>query len=561
MTPSSTVTPNLIAELRAIVGHHQVLTGDGPTRRYRMGYRVGGGPAAAVVRPGTLVEQWRVLQACVKAGAIIIMQAANTGLTGGSTPHRDNQDRPVVILSTARLRGIHLLDEGRQVVCLPGATLNQLELRLKPLGREPHSVIGSSCIGASVMGGVCNNSGGSLVKRGPAFTELALYAQLGADGELRLVNHLDIALGDDPEAMLERIERGDFRAEDVTHDSRRCASDHDYQRHVRDIDASTPARFNADPRRLFEASGSAGKLSVFAVRLDTFPAEDASSVFYIGTNDPSDFTHLRRRILSEFASLPVAGEYMHRDAFDMAAKYGKDTYLAIKWLGTERLPRLFALKAWLDGAASAVGWKTGLSDHLLQAAARLFPQYLPHRLTEYRNRFEHHLILRMSGEGVAEARALLAQSSLSWFECEPREASAAFLHRFAAAGAAIRYRNLHQGRIEDLMSLDIALPRNAVDWLEVLPPEIDAKLTHKLYYGHFFCHVLHQDYLVKKGEDPVVIEHALWQLLDARGAEYPAEHNVGHIYPAKPALAAHYQALDPCNRFNPGIGETDLDRP
>jgi hypothetical protein len=34
------------------------------------------------------------------------------------------------------------------------------------------------------------------------------------------------------------------------------------------------------------------------------------------------------------------------------------------------------------------------------------------------------------------------------------------------------------------------------------------------------------------------------------------EHNVGHLYAAKPALAAHYRALDPCNAFNPGIGHT-----
>jgi hypothetical protein len=35
------------------------------------------------------------------------------------------------------------------------------------LGRAPHSVIGSSCLGASIVGGVANNSGGALVKRGP----------------------------------------------------------------------------------------------------------------------------------------------------------------------------------------------------------------------------------------------------------------------------------------------------------------------------------------------------------------------------------------------------------
>jgi hypothetical protein len=69
----------------------------------------------------------------------------------------------------------------------------------------------------------------------------------------------------------------------------RVASD-DYAQHVRDIDADTPGRFNADPKRLFEASGSAGKVMIFAVRLDTFPEEGETKVFYIGTNDPAELT-------------------------------------------------------------------------------------------------------------------------------------------------------------------------------------------------------------------------------------------------------------------------------
>ena len=32
-------------------------------------------------------------------------------------------------------------------------------------------------------------------------------------------------------------------------------------------------------------------------------------------------------------------------------------------------------------------------------------------------------------------------------------------------------------------------------------------------------------------------------------------HNVGHVYRAKPPLTAFYRSLDPCNRFNPGIGQ------
>ncbi len=556
-------TAALLDGLRRIVGRRHVLAGDRATLRHRTGYRFGGGPVLAVVRPGTLVEQWRVLQACVAAGVIVIPQAANTGLTGGSTPH-GAYDRPVVVINTLRIKGLHLVRDGTQVVALPGTTLYALEARLKPLGREPHSVIGSSCIGASVMGGVCNNSGGALVRRGPAYTELALYAQVDAQGVLSLVNHLGIALGDDPEAMLDRLERGAFDAADVAAMPDRVASDPHYGAHVRAIDAETPARFNADPARLFEASGSAGKLMVFAVRLDTFPKEAATRVFYIGTNDPAELAELRRTILGSFAQLPIAAEYMHREAFDIAARYGKDTYLAIRRLGTDRLPLLYAAKAKVDSLAARLPFLgEHLADRLLQGGADRLPDPLPARLRDYRDRFAHYLMLRVSEEGTDEARAALTARFPSaegdWFECTSEEGDAAFLHRFAAAGAAVRYRQIHRDTVGDIVALDIALPRNATDWFERLPEPLSAPILHALYYGHFLCHVFHQDYIVRKGTDPVALEHAMWALLDARGAEYPAEHNVGHLYPAKPALRAHYAALDPCNMFNPGIGETSRD--
>lgn len=557
------VSAELLAHLRGIVGTRHVLTGEGRTRRFRTGYRFGSGKAAAVVRPGTLVEQWRVLQACVAAGAAIIMQAANTGLTGGSTPHGEAYDRPVIIVNTTRIRGIHLIDGGRQVVCLPGATLHALERRLRPLGREPHSVIGSSCLGASVMGGVCNNSGGSLVRRGPAYTELALYARLDADGTLSLVDHLGIRLGDAPETMLDRLDRGDFTDADVVHDAQCRASDHDYAGHLRAIDADTPARFNADPRKLHEASGSAGKLALFAVRLDSFAAEEASGVFYIGAHDPALLTRLRRDMLRDFAALPIAAEYVHRDAFDIAARYGKDMFLAIRLLGTDRLPALFALKAKVDGWLRAVGLGDhGLSDRALNRLAQLFPQHLPARMRAWRDRYEHHLMIRMAAADLDAMRDYLSQhftgAQGDFFECTPDEAEKAFLHRFAVAGAAVRYREMHRDAVEDIVALDMALPRNALQWTENLPPELEAATIAKLYYGHFFCHVFHQDYVVRKGTDVHGFEAALLRQLDARGAEYPAEHNVGHLYRAKPALAEFYRALDPSNRMNPGIGQMPM---
>ena len=552
---------SFIATLKGIVGDAQVLTDAKATRAYRIGFRCGGGKALAVVRPRSLIEQWRVLKSCVAANKIVIMQAANTGLTGGSTPAGDDYDRDVVIINTMSIAKLHVIDEGRQVICLPGTTLYQLEEVLEPLGREPHSVIGSSCIGASVMGGICNNSGGSLLRRGPAYTQMALFAQLDEAGNLQLVNHLGVKLGQDPEQILGRLERGEFDAADIEHDPNRWGSDRDYAERVRKIDSDVPARFNANPERLFEASGSAGKLMLFAVRLDTFPQESETRVFYIGTRDPAELTALRRHILSHFEHLPVAGEYLHRDMFDVAEVYGKDAFLTLQYLGTKRLPGLFRFKRGFDAFVSRLGLHgSGASDQLFQQLSRLFPSHLPVRMKTYRERFEHHLILKMEGPGIAEAASYLSSifpsANGAFFECTQIEARKAFLHRFVAAGAAVRYRAIHEREVEDIVALDIALKQNDQNWFEVLPSEIRAQIHLALYYGHFFCHVFHQDYLVRKGCDTTALEHRLWTLLDARGAEYPAEHNVGHLYRAKPALTEFYRSLDPCNHFNPGIGQT-----
>ena len=424
-------------------------------------------------------------------------------------------------------------------------------------------MIGSSCIGASVLGGICNNSGGALVRRGPAYTELALYAQVQADGSLTLVNHLGIDLGSTPEDILTRLQLGQYGEQDVRHDPTRAAADPRYAEHVRDVDAETPARFNADPSRLFEASGSAGKLCLFAVRLDTFPKE-ASTVFYIGSNDPADLTTVRRHLLTALPRLPIAGEYIHRTAYDIGERYGKDTFLLIDRFGTARVPAAFALKSRVDAFFERLGLR-GVSDRVIQAVMNRLPSHLPARMREWRDRFEHHLLVRVSVDTAPATREFLSaffdgRASGAFFECDADEGRKAFLHRFAIAGAAIRYREAHPNTVGDIVALDVALRRNDREWVEQLPADLEDGIIHKLYYGHFFCHVFHQDYIVRKGVDPLQMEHAMWTLLDVRRAEYPAEHNVGHLYVAKPSLAGFYRQLDPTNTFNPGIGHTSRER-
>src|SRR5699024_844121 len=196
-------------------------------------------------------------------------QYATTDRAGCSVHGAKTNDLETVIISTLRLNQIHLINYAREAVCLAGSTLYELDEALAPLGREPHSVIGSSSIGASVIGGIANNSGGSQVRKGPAFTKHAIFARVTEEGRLELVNHLAIELGDEPAHILDKLQRVDWSPADVTPPPEHTMET-EYGEHVREI-VDSPARFNANPKFHYDASGSAGKLMVFAVRTRTFP--------------------------------------------------------------------------------------------------------------------------------------------------------------------------------------------------------------------------------------------------------------------------------------------------
>ena len=417
------------------------------------------------------------------------------------------------------------------------------------------------------MGGIANNAGGALCKRGSSYTELALFAQVDAAGKLQLVDHLGIRkLGKTPEQIFERLESGQIHSADLEA-QQTPASDREYATRIRDLEADLPNRYNADPKRLFELSGSAGKVAAFAVRVDTYPLPKKEQVFFLGTNRPDELTKLRRQILTKFKELPEMCEYMNRDIFKIAERYGKDVFLSIKHIGTRRLPKAYALKSTIEYRLNKLRFLPRfLPDLFLYHLSRLFPQHLPQRLLEYRDRFNYYLILSMSDDGIEEARKYLSEEwkpcgEGDFFECTPQEQEAALLHRFAAAGAAIRYQTLHQKTTEEVLALDIALLGKDPNWMESIPPEVQAQLDLSLDYGHFMCHVFHRDYIFKKGTDLQAMKAKLLECLDKKGAKYPAEHNVGHLYEAEPQLKAFYHELDPTNTFNPGIGKTSKCRP
>ena len=550
----------IIQDLRQITGNKYLLTKQWNKETYSKGWRYGSGEALAVASPGSLLEIWKLLEVCVLNDVIVLMQAANTGLTGGSTPYGNDYDRPIVIINTMRIKDIHLIDHGKQIIGLAGSTLFDLEKKLLPLGREPHSVIGSTSIGASIIGGICNNSGGSLIQRGPAYTEMALYAKVNENGRLELINDLGIHLGKTPEEILENLQLKNYKTSDVINTKKR-ASDDGYIDILRNINSNTPSRFNSDPRLLYGASGSAGKIAVFAVRLDSYEKPKKNKIFYLGSNEADVFWQIRRDILSSFKSLPTSGDYLHRDCYDAAKKYSKDTFIVLDKLGTNFLPTLFELKRSVDLISKKIPiLPSNLSDKIMQFLGKLYPTHLPKKMENFRDLYEHHWIVEMSDAGIKEARTyfndFFNENEGGFFECSEKEGNKAILHRFTAASAFGRYAVLNASKIGGTMSMDIAFPRNEKQWFETLPKKIDDMLEMKLYYGHLFCHVLHQNYIVKKGVDTKHLKRELLKYYDSRGVEYPAEHNVGHEYKAKSILLEFYKALDPTNSFNPGIGQS-----
>jgi len=124
MTNSSQI---FVEALRSSMPRGRVLTRPQATFRYRSGIKIGGGDACAVAQPASLLEFWHALKVCIEFNKIVICQAANTGLTGGSTPDGNDYDRDVVIISSIKLDKLTLLNGGAQVLAWAGSSLYKLE--------------------------------------------------------------------------------------------------------------------------------------------------------------------------------------------------------------------------------------------------------------------------------------------------------------------------------------------------------------------------------------------------------------------------------------------------
>ena len=122
----------------------------------------------------------------------------------------------------------------------------------------------------------------------------------------------------------------------------------EYKETVKNVEANTPARYNSNKSKLYESSGCSGKIAVFAARIDTFKKEESETTLYLSTNKPEDFTNFKKSVLSNLENLPIYAEYMHKDAYEAAKKYGKDAFLLIYFLGTSTMPIFYKIKTRIE---------------------------------------------------------------------------------------------------------------------------------------------------------------------------------------------------------------------
>ena len=172
---------SLVQALRAIVGDRHVLTDADLRAPYEVDWtRRFGGPALAVVRPGSTSEVSAVLRACAGHGAAVVPQGGNTGLVGGGVPRGGE-----VVVSLARLSDVGAVDRALgQVEVGAGATLAALQQRATAAGLD--AGLDFAARDSATVGGIvaCDAGGARALRHGTARARVAGLEAVLADGSI-----------------------------------------------------------------------------------------------------------------------------------------------------------------------------------------------------------------------------------------------------------------------------------------------------------------------------------------------------------------------------------------
>lgn len=398
------------------------------------------------------------------------------------------------------------------------------------------------------------------MRKGPVFTERVLFAYVDAEGRVQLEDTLGLKSAGRAE-LFQKLESGTVSQADVApHCAHRASNQQDYRHSLCQLDGAV-SRCNAD------TSGpppcrSEGKVLILASVHDTFPVPSRSATLWVACKDFASAQRLRREVaLASSVDLPASCEYMDADSFTAIDGAGRVLCWMLKLVGIgATLKALWDVKLKFEGLPLPMA--SVLPDKVLYHANGLLPSALPPPLQELSRTHDHHVLMSVGEYGTGEYGRLMTRlrdfqhsegSNVAVHECNPSEAQAANYFRFAAAPA---FRTWCVGNGLEGVSVDYALPKG-----EVGAPHVpDGTTVLRMRYMHFGCNVVHEDLAFSQGVDAHDAKMALKRQVEGMGGRLPAEHGHGTEYAAPEATRHRWQAMDPLNVFNPGVGGLPLKR-
>jgi len=468
------------------------------------------------------------------------------------------------------------------VLCFAGAGIRDVHgLVSEKFGREGHSALGSSFLNPSVAGGVAFGSGGTQLRKGPAYTDRALYCKIGAKGEVEVVDTLGIELpkGKDAVTALSSKDECIRPVTDVkSKEGKAKASDVDYKYRVCDTKAKTVARCNADTSGTYP-NRSEGKVLVLATVHDTFEAPRSSKMLWISFDELDEALAFRKEVCLADPNngLPMSCEYLNRDACDVVNNAGRILCSVLKWTGGggTYLEKMWTAKKAF--AALPLPYSDIAPDYAQYLFNPLFPAPLPKSIMRLTKEKDHHIMLevgdfsrhddRDSGntnkmdDGTATMKRLQlfleSRPNVEYHECTGSdEVNATKYFRFAMAPA---FRPWCIGRGTQGISVDYALPRNGGSVPSLVSDGGSAPVPVKrMRYSHFGCNVVHEDIAYEAGVDVHGAKMSLKHSVDGKKVRgrLPAEHGHGTEYNAPELTKKRWMEMDPMNKMNPGVGGT-----
>ena len=556
-SPSKGLTTSqeaLPQELSGIVGvpHLRV-------RAELIGARLGKGEALAVVQPGTLKQAVECLRACVKAKVAVIPQGKNTGLTGGSVPRSDRCDRPTVVINMNRLKAIRPI--GDQMLCLAGAGIYDLSTRAAEINRESHSVLGSMFLNPSVAAGVAFGSGGTQMRKGPAYTERSVYAKVNANGRVEVVDTIGFASASTEDELLERLETSEtLSPEDIRKAARAVPASNakEYGRHICRLDKNI-SRWNADTSGI-EPCRSEGKVMILATLHDTFPQPSGRRTLWISCSSIEEAHELKNKVLlNNPDDLPISCEYMDRDCFDVVDGAGRLLCHAISKLGIgERLSKMWALKLWVEKIP--LPFFDTLPDRLMYAVNNVLPEVLPPSIQTLGKEYDHHLLVTLGEYGNGNMKRTedrlnaFMESHPEVVACPCEDASDVGKVTFFRFAAAPAFKTWCVGNGTQGVSIDYALAKNDASCPSYDYLKGDHVPLKRMRYSHFGCNVVHEDLAFADGVDVHHCKMEIKKKIEGGGGMLPAEHGHGTEYHAPRETQERWRQVDPTNTMNPGVG-------